>query len=243
MRFSEMPAAPHPQAPEAISKYQLAPSNSTPTIALPQHLRHLPPYMAMGQTPVPPVNIPIPTKIGSKMGGEFTYQPEWYPKTVLTTTATSGKRHGESIRAPYAATRCPALLRPLGRSVARPWPRVERRRRVERLTPRFLHRSVSLEIPSLFGSLKIREGMVRSVGFLCGFLSLPTIRFFWFPFRFPFNYQNGVHDFESAAGRENKRRQVPFEWAARCSKLVHIPLHVAVSCLGLYSNHTHGWQM
>ena len=25
---------------------------------------------------VPPVNIPLPTKIGSKMGGEFTYQPE-----------------------------------------------------------------------------------------------------------------------------------------------------------------------
>ena len=28
--------------------------------------------MAMGQNPVPPVNIPIPTKIGSKMGGELT---------------------------------------------------------------------------------------------------------------------------------------------------------------------------
>ena len=27
----------------------------------------------MGQNPVPPVNIPILTKIGSKMGGEFTY--------------------------------------------------------------------------------------------------------------------------------------------------------------------------
>ena len=26
--------------------------------------------MAMGQNPVPPVNIPIPTKIGSKMGGQ-----------------------------------------------------------------------------------------------------------------------------------------------------------------------------
>ena len=31
------------------------------------------------QTPVPPVNIPIPTKIGSKMGGEFTYRPTWDP--------------------------------------------------------------------------------------------------------------------------------------------------------------------
>ena len=30
-------------------------------------------YMAMGQNPVPLVNIPIPTKIGSKMGGEFIY--------------------------------------------------------------------------------------------------------------------------------------------------------------------------
>ena len=28
---------------------------------------------------VPPVNIPIPTKIGSKLGGEFTYQPKWDP--------------------------------------------------------------------------------------------------------------------------------------------------------------------
>ena len=29
------------------------------------------------------------TKIGSKMGGEFTYQPKWDPKTVLTTAAKS----------------------------------------------------------------------------------------------------------------------------------------------------------
>ena len=29
--------------------------------------------VTMGQNPVPPMNIPIPTKIGSKMGGEFTY--------------------------------------------------------------------------------------------------------------------------------------------------------------------------
>ena len=44
--------------------------------------------MVMGQKqPVPPVNIPIPTKIGSNMGGELTYQPKWDPKTVLTTTA------------------------------------------------------------------------------------------------------------------------------------------------------------
>ena len=35
--------------------------------------------MAMGQNPVPPVNIPIPTKIGSIMGGEFTYQPKRDP--------------------------------------------------------------------------------------------------------------------------------------------------------------------
>ena len=33
--------------------------------------------MAMGQTPVPSVNIPIPTKRGSKMSVEFTYQPKW----------------------------------------------------------------------------------------------------------------------------------------------------------------------
>ena len=29
--------------------------------------------MAMGQNPAPPVNLPIPTKIGYKIGGEFTY--------------------------------------------------------------------------------------------------------------------------------------------------------------------------
>ena len=38
--------------------------------------------MAMGQKPIPPVNIPIPTEIGSKMGGEFTY-PKMVP-VVLT---------------------------------------------------------------------------------------------------------------------------------------------------------------
>ena len=26
------------------------------------------------------------TKVGSKMGGEFTYQPKWDPRTVLTST-------------------------------------------------------------------------------------------------------------------------------------------------------------
>ena len=39
--------------------------------------------MAMGQNPAPPVNIPIPTKIGSKMGGEFTYPNNGIP-LVLT---------------------------------------------------------------------------------------------------------------------------------------------------------------
>ena len=33
--------------------------------------------MGQNQNPVPPVNIPIPTQIGSKMDGEFTYQPTW----------------------------------------------------------------------------------------------------------------------------------------------------------------------
>ena len=51
--------------------------------------------MAMGQNQNrTPVNIPIPTKIGSKMGGQFTYQPKWDPKMVLTTTATSVKSKG-----------------------------------------------------------------------------------------------------------------------------------------------------
>ena len=35
-------------------------------------------HLAMGQKPVPPVNIPLPTNIGSTMGGEFTYQPKWH---------------------------------------------------------------------------------------------------------------------------------------------------------------------
>ena len=38
--------------------------------------------LAMGQNPVPPVNIPIPTKIGSKMGGEFTY-PKMVPLVLI----------------------------------------------------------------------------------------------------------------------------------------------------------------
>ena len=33
-----------------------------------------------------------PRIIGSRMGGEFTYQPTWDPNTVLTTTATSGAK-------------------------------------------------------------------------------------------------------------------------------------------------------
>ena len=50
--------------------------------------------MAMGHKSqiVPPSEHPNPTtKMGSKMGGEFTYQPKWDPKTVLTTTAISGQ--------------------------------------------------------------------------------------------------------------------------------------------------------
>ena len=44
-------------------------------------------HLGMGQKPGPQVNIPIPTKIGSKMGGEFTYPPKRDPKAVWTTTA------------------------------------------------------------------------------------------------------------------------------------------------------------
>ena len=36
--------------------------------------------VAMGQNPVPPVNILIPTKMGSTMGGEFTNPPKCDPK-------------------------------------------------------------------------------------------------------------------------------------------------------------------
>ena len=35
-------------------------------------------YMAMGQDPVPPVNIPMPTLLGSKMGGA-PKTPTWDP--------------------------------------------------------------------------------------------------------------------------------------------------------------------
>ena len=44
---------------------------------------------AMGRNPnSPEVTSTNPTtKIGPKMDGEFTYQPTWDPKTVLTTTA------------------------------------------------------------------------------------------------------------------------------------------------------------
>ena len=48
-----------------------------------------PAHLAMGQNPnrTPGEHPDSPTKIGSKMGGECTYQPKWDPKTVLTTTA------------------------------------------------------------------------------------------------------------------------------------------------------------
>ena len=49
-------------------------------------------HLAMGQNPVPPVNIPIPTKIGSKMGGEFTY-PRMVP-LVLTHSHFLSHRKG-----------------------------------------------------------------------------------------------------------------------------------------------------
>ena len=52
--------------------------------------------MTMGQDPVPPVNIPLPTKIGSQMGGEFTNQPKWDPKTVLT--------HSQMFQSSYSDT-------------------------------------------------------------------------------------------------------------------------------------------
>ena len=48
-------------------------------------------HMAMGfsksKARTPREHQPIPTTICSKIGGEFTYQPKWDPKTVLTTTA------------------------------------------------------------------------------------------------------------------------------------------------------------
>ena len=43
--------------------------------------------MAMGQNPVPPVNIPIPTKIGSKMG---VYQNGFDKHSHMSRTEGSG---------------------------------------------------------------------------------------------------------------------------------------------------------
>ena len=59
---------------------------SLPT--LPHH------HLAMGQNPNrSPSEHPNPTtKIGSKLGGEFTYQAKWDPKTVLT-PRTTFRRH------------------------------------------------------------------------------------------------------------------------------------------------------
>ena len=46
---------------------------------------------AMGQNPVPPVNIPIPTQIAPGMDGAAT--PKWDPKTVLTHSQQAAKHH------------------------------------------------------------------------------------------------------------------------------------------------------
>ena len=40
--------------------------------------------LVMGQNPVPPVNTNPTTKIRSKISGEFTYPPNWYPETHRT---------------------------------------------------------------------------------------------------------------------------------------------------------------
>ena len=67
-------------------------------VCLPNGMHHT--EMAMGQNPNRTPNIPIPTKIGSKMGGEITHHPKRDPKTVVTTT--------ESIASP--ATRLATAL-------------------------------------------------------------------------------------------------------------------------------------
>ena len=47
----------------------------------------------MGHNPVPAVNIPIPTKIGSEMGGEFTYPKMGSRLTVLNRGRTFQLAH------------------------------------------------------------------------------------------------------------------------------------------------------
>ena len=47
---------------------------------------------------VPPVNIPLPTKIGSKMGGEFTNQPKWDPIGFDNHSQISGNQKVRSSR-------------------------------------------------------------------------------------------------------------------------------------------------
>ena len=52
---------------------QGSPDTLTLTFAKPKEAPNPMSDLAMGQNPVPPMSIPIPTKTGSNMGGDFTY--------------------------------------------------------------------------------------------------------------------------------------------------------------------------
>ena len=77
------------------------------------------------QNPVPPVNIPIPTKIGSKMGGEFTHPSKWDPKTVFTTVAIFGLKSFDTGNDVWLGVPSPLRLAATGRpsSRVRAWAR------------------------------------------------------------------------------------------------------------------------
>ena len=63
--------------------------------------------VAMGQNPVPPANIPSPTKIGSKMGGAST--PNWDPIGFDNHSHVDSERNTTRVRGPRPI-RSPALL-------------------------------------------------------------------------------------------------------------------------------------
>ena len=79
--------------------------------------------MAMGQNPVPPVNIPIPSKIGSKMGEFTSFDPQPNLETTLSThththTHSEGQTEAAPILLPPAscqlAMNYPVLVLPFG---------------------------------------------------------------------------------------------------------------------------------
>ena len=95
---------------------------------------------------VPPVNIRFnPTTIGSEMGGEFTYQPKWDPKTVLTTAISPMGGNVARDRPLRCFPRCPSpprLLRRCGSILRVTW----------------IHKSLERGASKKFGKLQQKDG-------------------------------------------------------------------------------------